>query len=232
MKKKLTLPLAVLALGLAAPIAMGCKGEVKVGTPEVKAPEPPPPPPPPPPEPPKEAAKPPPIQAVGKAKIEGDKINIPGQIEFDVDKATIRDTPQTKEILNTLNDVLKQNPSVTKLRIEGHTDNTGSKEHNQKLSQARAEAVMKWLTDHGTDKARLEAVGYGDTKPDFPNDTPENKQKNRRTEFHITVLDGKPFKDAGAAGDPPPQQTGDNKTPPAAGTGTAKTAPSAQPPKK
>jgi len=161
---------------------------------------------------------------VGKAKIEGDKINIPGQVEFDVDKATIRDTPQTKEILNTLNDVLKQNPKVGKLRIEGHTDNTGTKEHNQKLSQARAEAVMKWLTDHGTDKARLEAIGYGDTKPDFANDTPENKQKNRRTEFHITVLDGKPFASAGSAGDPAPAQT---TTPP-----KAPPAASAQPPKK
>jgi outer membrane protein OmpA-like peptidoglycan-associated protein len=204
MNKKLMFPLAILALGLAAPLS-GCKGEVRIGDPPAKAPEPPAPPPPPaPPEPPKEEAKAPPpaVVAVGKAKIEGDKINIPGQIEFDVDKATIRDTPQTKEILTTLADVLKQNPRVNKLRVEGHTDNTGSKDHNKRLSQQRAEAVVKWLTDHGVDKARLEAVGYGEEKPDYPNDTPENKQKNRRTEFHITMLDGKPFESAGSAGAP------------------------------
>jgi OOP family OmpA-OmpF porin len=199
MNKKLMFPLAIFALGLAAPLS-GCKGEVKLGTPEVKAPEPPAPPPPPPPEPPKEEPKPAAaVVAVGKAKIEGDKINIPGQVEFDVDKSTIRDTPQTKEILTTLADVLKQNPKVNKLRVEGHTDNSGNKDKNKKLSQDRAEAVMKWLTDHGVDKARLEAVGYGQDKPDYPNDTAENKQKNRRTEFHITVLDGKPFESAGAA---------------------------------
>src|SRR4051812_29126014 len=103
--RKLVFPFAILALGLAASFnGCSCSGEAKLGNMEQKHPGPPPPPPPPAPpppapEPPKAA---PPVVVVGKAKIEGDQIKIPGAVQFDVDKATIRETPESKEILTTL----------------------------------------------------------------------------------------------------------------------------------
>lgn len=201
LKKTVNPLLALAALGVAFSFN-GCSCSAQMGTPP-KAPEPvapapaPAPPPAPPPPPPVAAVEPAPppkldkIKPIGKAKIEGDQIKIPGKIEFDINKSTIREDAGSKEILTTMAEVLKQNPSVTKLRIEGHTDNDGGPEHNKTLSQGRADAVAKWLTDHGVDKSRIETVGMGEDKPMVANDTPLNKQLNRRTEFHVVEVDGK-----------------------------------------
>ncbi len=125
--------------------------------------------------------------------IEGTRVRIPHELEFAVDKATFDDKkPVNKEILDTLMEFLQQNTHVTKLRIEGHTDNSGKPEHNQTLSENRAAAVGKWLTDHGVDAGRIHTVGFGDTKPEVPNDSAAHKQQNRRTEFHVEEIDGKP----------------------------------------
>ena len=71
-----------------------------------------------------------------------------------------------------------------KLEISGHTDSTGDKAHNMKLSEARAQSVVKALVgSYGVDSARLSAKGYGDTKPVAPNDSDDNKAKNRRVEL-------------------------------------------------
>jgi len=131
--------------------------------------------------------------AVRNAQIEGTRIKIPHELEFAVDKATFDDQKEpNKEILGTLLEFLTKNAHVTKLRIEGHTDNTGKPQHNQELSQARADAVSKWLVDHGIDSSRVKTVGFGDTKPEVANDTAEHRQQNRRTEFHVDEIDGKP----------------------------------------
>jgi outer membrane protein OmpA-like peptidoglycan-associated protein len=100
-------------------------------------------------------------------------------VEFDTGKATIR-----KESFKELDDlaaVLKD--GKTKGEVGGHTDNVGQAESNLKLSQARAEAVAAYLFSKGVPKEALTAKGYGDTKPVAANDTPENKQRNRRVEF-------------------------------------------------
>ncbi len=211
----------------------GCSCHAEMGDQTAKAPPPPEPAPPPAPapapapEPVKEAPKVNKFHAVGKATIEGNQVKIPGQLEFDVDKATLRETAQSKEILTTLVDFMKQNPNVTKLRIEGHTDNTGTPAHNQKLSDDRAAAVAKWLTEKGTvDKMRLKTIGYGDTKPMGPNDTAENKQKNRRTEFHVEEMDGKPVAAADPAPAAAPAAVTNPPTAPAASTTPAPGAPS------
>jgi OOP family OmpA-OmpF porin len=68
--------------------------------------------------------------------------------------------------------------------IEGHADSTGPDAYNQKLSERRAKAVMAYLVNTvGIDPSRLTAVGYGESRPAYPNDTPENQAKNRRVEF-------------------------------------------------
>lgn len=79
--------------------------------------------------------------------------------------------------------MLKAHPDL-KLLIEGHTDNTGSAEINQSLSEKRAEAVKAYLVStFGIDASRLEAKGFGASKPVASNDTPEGRQQNRRVEL-------------------------------------------------
>jgi outer membrane protein OmpA-like peptidoglycan-associated protein len=77
---------------------------------------------------------------------------------------------------------LNENPTW-KLRVEGYTDNVGSKASNQTLSQQRATAVMNWLIDHGVDRRRLTARGYGDSRPLGDNSSDDGRAKNRRVEL-------------------------------------------------
>ena len=74
-----------------------------------------------------------------------------------------------------------------RVKIEGHTDATGGTEFNQKLSERRADAVKTVLVARGVKPEQISAIGYGETKPVAPNDTAENKAKNRRVELHIDV---------------------------------------------
>lgn len=188
MSKKVIYPLiAVFGLGVA-----GCQASANahVGSTEPKAATPPPPEPPPPAAP-APAPEPKPIKAIGKAKIEKDEIKIPGKIHFDTDKATLKEDKETKEILQTVADVMKENAQITKLRIEGHTDDVGGNEHNHKLSQERAESVINWLTTKGgVDKARLDSKGWGEDRPLVKNDTKDNREQNRRVEFKLWELEG------------------------------------------
>jgi OmpA family len=70
-----------------------------------------------------------------------------------------------------------------RLRIDGHTDDVGQPAANQALSEKRAAAVKAWLVARGVDAKRLEAKGFGQTKPAAANDTPEGRQNNRRVEL-------------------------------------------------
>jgi outer membrane protein OmpA-like peptidoglycan-associated protein len=139
-------------------------------------------------------AEPPPEPvAVRGAQIEGTRVHIPHELDFAVDKATFDENKDpNKEILATLLEFMTKNTHVTKVRIEGHTDNTGKTARNMELSQQRADAVAKWLTGHGVDASRIKTVGLGDTKPEVPNDSDAHKAQNRRTEFHVEEIDGQP----------------------------------------
>jgi outer membrane protein OmpA-like peptidoglycan-associated protein len=111
------------------------------------------------------------------------EIQILKQIQFDTGKATIKAT--SNPILGEIVKLLKANPDIKKLSIEGHTDDRGALDMNQQLSQARANSVMNYLATHGIEADRLEAHGYGPTKPIDTNDTETGRQNNRRVEFHI-----------------------------------------------
>ena len=74
---------------------------------------------------------------------------------------------------------------IKKIRIEGHTDSVGTDAANLRLSQKRADAVMAQLIKRGIDPGRMEAVGFGETKPIAPNATKAGRAENRRTEFNI-----------------------------------------------
>ncbi|WP_043970847.1 MULTISPECIES: OmpA family protein [Acinetobacter] len=101
-------------------------------------------------------------------------------INFETDKATLlaNSDEQITQILNLL-----KSDDALKLEINGYTDNSGESAHNLKLSQARAQTVVKALTDAGIDPSRLKAQGFGDSKPVSSNDTEEGKAKNRRVEL-------------------------------------------------
>jgi outer membrane protein OmpA-like peptidoglycan-associated protein len=103
-------------------------------------------------------------------------------IEFDTGKATIR--PRSRFVLNGAVKVLKKYDSV-RVMITGHTDDTGTKDFNLKLSKERADSVKDYLVAHGIDASRIETKGVGDSEPLVPNKTAKARQKNRRIEFAI-----------------------------------------------
>jgi outer membrane protein OmpA-like peptidoglycan-associated protein len=164
-----------IALGLVlVMMTMGCHAQVKV---QAKAPPPPP------------AAEPEPAPAPEPQA--GEQVVLPDQIEFESNQARIKQTPKTVETLEKLAELMKKHPNVTKLRIEGHTDNVGSNRLNERLSKARADAVAKWLSQHEVDDKRLVTVGFGAKKPIKPNDSEANRALNRRTEYYVAELEGK-----------------------------------------
>ena len=102
-------------------------------------------------------------------------------IFFDTGSATLK--PESTPTLNDIGRTLERYADL-RLRIEGHTDNTGSDDTNLRLSQERAEAVLQYLVEaHGIDPGRLEAEGIGSAQPIAGNDTPEGRQQNRRVEL-------------------------------------------------
>ena len=104
-------------------------------------------------------------------------------IYFDFDKATFKDESYNE--LNKLERMMKENQALT-VQISGHTDNFGPKHYNQYLSRKRAEAVKDFLTKKGIDSRRVQAVGYGESKPLATNDDEnEGRELNRRVEFTV-----------------------------------------------
>jgi outer membrane protein OmpA-like peptidoglycan-associated protein len=89
--------------------------------------------------------------------------------------------------LDGIAEYMKANPSFS-LSIVGHTDNTGSDEYNQKLSEDRAEAVKKYLVGKGVGEIGITASGKGETEPIADNNTPEGRDKNRRVVFSVTKI--------------------------------------------
>ncbi len=106
-------------------------------------------------------------------------------IYFDFDKTTLK--PESFVELNKVVDFLKQNSKVS-IEIAGHTDSKGSDVYNLNLSQGRSQAVVDYLASQGIDKPRLQAHGYGETKPIDTNDTDEGRANNRRVEFTILKI--------------------------------------------
>lgn len=111
------------------------------------------------------------------------EIRITQQIQFDFNKATIK--PVSFPVLDVVKEVLAESPRIT-IEVQGHTDNVGQGPYNVKLSQQRADAVRAYLTGHGIDAARLVSKGFGMNQPLVPNDTEQNRARNRRVQFMRT----------------------------------------------
>jgi outer membrane protein OmpA-like peptidoglycan-associated protein len=115
-------------------------------------------------------------------KIEIGSTIVLRNIFFDFDKATIK--PESQNELTRLVKLLKDNPEI-RIELGSHTDNVGSDEYNQKLSENRSKSVVDFLISKGIPSTRLVAKGYGESKPLETNETEEGRQVNRRTEFKI-----------------------------------------------
>ncbi len=117
------------------------------------------------------------------ARIEDGQVRITEQVKFKTGSAVL--LPESDPVLIAVALLLKDHPEITKIRVEGHTDNRGAAALNKKLSNERASAVAKWLAGRGVDKKRLVSKGFGLEKPLDSNETEEGRQNNRRVEFHI-----------------------------------------------
>lgn len=112
----------------------------------------------------------------------GVHIVLSSAILFDVNRADLR--PSVRQTLDTLAASLQRYPE-TVLVVAGHTDADGTDSYNQQLSERRAASVTAYLQDRGIAADRMRSVGMGESSPVAPNDTPTNKQKNRRVEIGI-----------------------------------------------
>ncbi|MCU0430920.1 MAG: OmpA family protein [Cytophagaceae bacterium] len=112
----------------------------------------------------------------------GKKVNL-NNVFFVQSKPELLETSYSE--LDHLKDILKKNPRI-EITLHGHTDNQGNPADNLKLSQQRADAVKAYLVKGGIEAKRIKGVGHGGTQPSAPNDTDENRKKNRRVEIEVT----------------------------------------------
>lgn len=126
------------------------------------------------------AAKPAPARRVA---VSATKIELKEKVFFDTGQTTIK--PESHPLLDEVADVMKAHPEVKHVVVEGHTDDQGGTDFNLQLSQGRAEAVRTYLMGKGVAGDRLEAKGYGESRPIADNKTAEGREANRRVEFVI-----------------------------------------------
>jgi OmpA-OmpF porin, OOP family len=162
---------ALAAAVLTAVTAIGCSAQV-----QLKA----------------ESAPPPPRPAKVEPKPEPPAkpkyITISERIEFTTGRAELM--PNSRHVLDEVADVLRDNPGIKSVEIEGHTDDTGTHFENMQLSQQRAETVRDYLVTKGVSEGRLTPKGYGFDQPIADNGTAEGRKQNRRVQFRIVDQDG------------------------------------------
>lgn len=113
---------------------------------------------------------------------EGINVTFESGVLFGLDQSALSPTAQTK--IRDLANVFSKYPD-SYILIEGHTDASGSAEHNMTLSEERAKSVASYLQDQNVAANRIKTAWYGETQPKFPNDTEANMAQNRRVEFAI-----------------------------------------------
>lgn len=114
---------------------------------------------------------------------EGVKVTFDSNILFELNSSYLTDAAHQK--LRGLVDALKKH-SYSAIRIEGHTDATGTDEYNKWLSERRAESVKKYMESLSIPADRMTTAGFGESNPVASNDTPEGQAKNRRVDVIIS----------------------------------------------
>jgi outer membrane protein OmpA-like peptidoglycan-associated protein len=142
----------------------------------------------PPPAPPPPVAKEEPPKPPPRVELRDNKIEFKEKIQFEVNKAVIKE--ESFSLLHDIGEVIKSNPHLKKISIEGHASAEGDAKRNKKLSDDRSKAVMEYLAKkEGIEAARLAAKGWGEEKPVASNDTEDGREKNRRVEFLVLEQD-------------------------------------------
>ncbi len=115
---------------------------------------------------------------------EGDNIRLvmPGNITFETDSYNLRSSFYS--VLSSVGAVLAKYPDTT-IRVTGHTDNTGSRQYNQTLSEQRAQSVADYLVTRQVSRSRMQVQGMGFDQPIADNGTAEGRAANRRVELYI-----------------------------------------------
>jgi outer membrane protein OmpA-like peptidoglycan-associated protein len=126
---------------------------------------------------------PPPPKPPPKAELVAEAIVISEQVQFETGTAALK--AESDAVLGQVARVLAEHPELELVEVQGHTDDTGTHELNQRLSDDRARAVVERLTRHGVAANRLVAKGYGQDRPIADNATEEGRAKNRRVEFRV-----------------------------------------------
>ena len=125
------------------------------------------------------------LQGTGVQVVrEGDNIRLimPGNITFETDSYNLRSSFYS--VLNSVGQVLSKYADTT-LRVSGHTDNTGSRQYNQTLSERRADSVADYLATRKVDRARMLVQGMGFDQPIADNGSAAGRAQNRRVELYI-----------------------------------------------
>jgi OOP family OmpA-OmpF porin len=122
-----------------------------------------------------------------KTRVTAQRIEIYEKVHFETGKAIIK--PDSFELLDEVAEAINTHKQIKLVEVAGHTDDQGSLESNQTLSQNRAQAVLDYLVNKGVDPARLQAKGYGETRTIDTNETEAGRAKNRRVEFNILEQD-------------------------------------------
>ncbi len=129
------------------------------------------------------------LAAVEAASIQREQdilaITLKSDFSFDFDSAVIK--PGAEDEIARIAAVLIKYPQ-TNISIEGHTDSKGAEEYNMGLSKSRAEAVKASLIGRGLTSSRLQAIGFGESKPVATNDTEAGRQQNRRVRIVIVPI--------------------------------------------
>lgn len=121
-------------------------------------------------------------------RVEAGQIRTLEPIFFEYRSAKIQ--TRSQPLLAELANLLKSRPDLGRISIDGHTDAQGADNYNLKLSQERAQSVMTFLVDAGVEQARLEAHGFGESKPIADNRTADGRARNRRVEFQLVDMLG------------------------------------------
>ncbi|MEC9466049.1 MAG: OmpA family protein, partial [Myxococcota bacterium] len=116
-------------------------------------------------------------------EVKDSHIEIKEKINFELNGSSIKGGISF-QILDQISQVLKSNPQL-KIKIEGHTDSSGAADYNLQLSDSRAKAVAEALVKRGIDSGRLQAIGYGESRPIASNSSKSGRATNRRVEFNI-----------------------------------------------
>ncbi len=115
--------------------------------------------------------------------VEKGQIRILENVHFKTGSAQLE--PRSHSILNQVALTMKANKSIKRVRVEGHTDETGARDRNLQLSKERANSVREYLIARGVKPDRLTSEGYGETRPLTTGKDPESLAKNRRVAFIV-----------------------------------------------